>query len=89
MEEFDEVIFDLIEEDEESEDDDFRLTEIYKLAVRLIKLLDGLKSQELKESASLMLIREIIGDDPLLIGLTSKMILDMSFGFGEDEKYVS
>jgi hypothetical protein len=84
--EIDESIFEA--EDEES-DDDTKLAEIYRLAVRLIQLLDSVKSQELKESASLMLIREILNDDPLLLGLTSKMIQDLSFGLTEDENYVS
>jgi hypothetical protein len=86
--EIDESIFELLEEEEDS-DDDTKLAEIYKLAVRLIRLLDSVKSQELKEGASLMLIREILNDDPLLMGLTSKMIQDLSFGLTEDENYVS
>ncbi len=86
--EIDESIFELFE-DEEDSDDDTKLAEIYKLAVRLIRLLDSVKSQELKEGASLMLIREILNDDPLLMSLTSKMIQDLSFGLTEDENYVS
>jgi hypothetical protein len=84
--EIDESMF---ESDDEESDDDTKLAEIYRLAVRLIQLLDSVKSQELKESASLMLIREILNDDPLLLGLTSKMIQDLSFGLTEDENYVS
>ena len=87
--EIDESIFDIIEEEDEESDDDTKLAEIYRLAVRLIKLLDSVKSQELKEGASLMLIREILSDDPLLMGLASKMIQDLSFGLTEDENYVS
>ncbi len=86
--EIDDSIFELLEEEEDS-DDDTKLAEIYRLAVRLIRLLDSVKSQELKEGASLMLIREILNDDPLLMSLTSKMIQDLSFGLTEDENYVS
>ncbi|RLI83023.1 hypothetical protein DRP07_04170 [Archaeoglobales archaeon] len=86
--EIDESVFELLEDEEES-DDDTKLAEIYRLAVRLIRLLDSVKSQELKEGASLMLIREILNDDPLLMSLTSKMIQDISFGLTEDENYVS
>jgi len=86
--EIDDSMFEFIEDEEES-DDDTKLAEIYRLAVRLIRLLDSVKSQELKEGASLMLIREILNDDPLLLGLASKMIQDLSFGLTEDENYVS
>ena len=88
----DDFIFMFEEEDEFEEidmDDEAKLAEIYKLATRLIRLLDELKSYELKEAASLMLIKEIIGDDRLLLGLASKMLQDISFGFEEDESYVS
>jgi len=88
----DDFIFMFEEEDEFEEidmDDEAKLAEIYKLATKLIKLLDELKSYELKEAASLMLIKEIIGDDRLLLGLASKMLQDISFGFEEDESYVS
>ena len=88
----DDFIFMFDEEDEFEEidmDDEAKLAEIYKLATRLIKLLDELKSYELKEAASLMLIKEIIGDDRLLLGLASKMLQDISFGFEDDESYVS
>ncbi len=90
MEEFEEIF--LIEEEEEEEidgEDEAKLAEIYKLANKLIKLLEDLKSYELKEAASLMLIREIIGEDKLLLGLASKMLQDISFGFEDDESYVS
>jgi len=90
MDDLEEVIFDLIEEEPEvEEDDEIKLAEIYRLATKLIKLLEDLKSHELKESASLMLIKEIIGEDRVLVGLASKMLQDMSLGFEEDEKYVS
>ncbi len=90
MEEFEEIF--LIEEEEEEEidgEDEAKLAEIYRLASKLIKLLEDLKSYELKEAASLMLIREIIGEDKLLLGLASKMLQDISFGFDDDESYVS
>jgi len=81
----DDFIF-MFEEDEFEEVD---MDDEAKLAEMLIKLLDELKSYELKEAASLMLIKEIIGDDRLLLGLASKMLQDISFGFEEDESYVS
>ncbi len=87
MDEFDYIIFD-DDEEEIDEDDEFKLAEIYKLATKLIRLLDELKSNELREAASLMLIREIVGDDRVLLGLASKMLQDISFGV-EDEDYVS
>ncbi len=90
MEDIEEIIF--IEDEEEDEidlEDEAKLAEIYKLANKLIRLLDELKSYELKEAASLMLIKEIIGDDKLLLGLASKMLQDISLGFEDDESYVS
>lgn len=90
MEDIEEIF--LIEEEEEEEidtEDEIKLAEIYKLANKLIKLLDELKSYELKEAASLMLIKEIIGDDKLLLGLASKMLQDISLGFEDDDSYVS
>ncbi|AGK60514.1 hypothetical protein Asulf_00491 [Archaeoglobus sulfaticallidus PM70-1] len=90
--EFDDEIFEIIDEDIEDiedVDDDTKLAEIYKLAVKLIKLLDSIKSQELREGAFLLLIKEILNDDPLLMGLTSKMIQDLAFGISENENYVS
>ncbi|MEM3796043.1 MAG: hypothetical protein QXJ98_02055, partial [Archaeoglobaceae archaeon] len=82
--------FDFVDEEEEeiSGEDIEKLTEIYKLAIRLLKLLEDLKSVELKESASLMLIRELVGDDKVLIGLASKMLQDITLGY-EGENYVS
>ncbi|MFN3383280.1 MAG: hypothetical protein ACK401_00105 [Archaeoglobaceae archaeon] len=82
--------FDLIEEEDEEicGEDSEKLTEIYKLAIKLLRLLEDLKSVELKESTSLMLIRELVGDDKVLIGLASKMLQDISLGY-EGENYVS
>ncbi len=88
MDEFEYMLIE--DEDEEIEgEDEVKLAEIYKLATKLLKLLDEIKSVELKESASLMLIKELIGDDKVLLGLASKMLQDMSFGFDDDESYVS
>lgn len=88
MDEFEYILMEDDEEEVEGEDD-VKLAEIYKLASRLLALLEGIKSFELKESASLMLIREIVGDDKVLMGLATKMLQDMSFGFEDDESYVS
>ncbi len=87
----DEFEYILIEEDDEelSSDDEVKLAEIYKLASRLLKILDEIGSFELKESASLMLIKEIVGNDRILVGLATKMLQDMAFGFDDDESYVS
>jgi len=88
MDEFEYMIIE--DEDEEVEgEDDVKLAEIYKLASKLLKLLDEIKSFELKESASLMLIKEIVGEDKVLVGLATKMLQDMSYGFEDDESYVS
>ncbi|AEA47299.1 hypothetical protein [Archaeoglobus veneficus] len=88
---FEEIIAEIIEEedDEFEGDEEAKLAEIYRLASRLVKLLEELKSYELREAASLMLIKEIVRDDRILVGLATKMLQDMSFGFDEDEKYVS
>jgi hypothetical protein len=91
MDEFEELIMDLFEEEEEEEigeDDEIRLAEIFKTANRLVKLLEELRSYELKESASLMLIREIVGDDKLLLGLATKMLQDITYG-SDEKPYVS
>ncbi len=87
----DEFEYILIEEDDEdvSGDDEVKLAEIYRLASKLLKILDEIGSFELKESASLMLIKEIVGDDRILMGLATKMLQDMAFGFDDDESYVS
>jgi len=84
-------IVDMVEEEEEEveEEEDVKLAEIYRLASKLVKILEGLKSYELKEAASLMLIKEIVSEDKVLVGLATKMLQDMNFGFDEDEKYVS
>jgi len=90
MEDIEEILFIENEEEEEIDvEDEVKLAEIYRLANKLIRLLDELKSYELKEAASLMLIKEIIGDDRLLLGLASKMLQDISLGFEDDESYVS
>ena len=91
MDEFEELILDLLEEEEEEEigeDDEIRLAEIFKTANKLVKLLEELRSYELKESASLMLIREIVGDDKLLLGLATKMLQDITYG-SDEKPYVS
>ncbi len=89
MEEFDEVVF--LEEDEEEidEEDEVKLAEIYKLSNKLFKLLDDLKSHELREATALMIIRELVEDDKLLLGLATKMLQDIAYGFDDDESYVS
>ncbi len=89
MEEFEEIIEIELDEEEFEGEDDIRLTEIYKLAVKLIEHLDRLRSQELKEATSLMIIREILADDKILIGLAGKMIQDLSLGFEDDPTYSS
>ena len=91
MDEFEEILLDLVEEEEEEfeGEDDAKLAEIFRLANKLIKLLEEIKSHELRESASLMLIKEIVGEDKLLLGLASKMLQDITFSRSDDEKYVS
>ena len=90
MEDFEELFIIEEEEDEEIDsEDEVKLAEIYKLVNKLIKLLENLKSYELKEAASLMVIKEIVGEDRLLLGLASKMLQDISLGFDDDESYVS
>ncbi len=80
--------FDFLDEEEEEVvegEDGVKLAEIYKLTMKLLRLLEDLKSVELKESASLMLIRELVGEDRVLLGLASKMLQDISLGYdGED-----
>ncbi|MCS7130820.1 MAG: hypothetical protein NZ872_05320 [Archaeoglobaceae archaeon] len=83
--------FDFLDEEEEEiveGEDGVKLAEIYKLTMKLIRLLEDLKSVELKESASLMLIRELIGEDKVLLGLASKMLQDISLR-SDGEDYVS
>ncbi|AKG91158.1 hypothetical protein GAH_01554 [Geoglobus ahangari] len=89
MEEFEEIIEIEFDDEEFEGEDDIRLTEIYKLAVKLLEHLDRLKSQELKEATSLMIIRELLSDDRVLIGLASKMIQDLSLGYEDDPTYSS
>ncbi|RLI73672.1 hypothetical protein DRO97_07010 [Archaeoglobales archaeon] len=91
MDEFEEILIDIIDEEEEEieGEDDIKLAEIFKLANKLIRLLEDIRSHELRESASLMLIKEIVGEDKLLLGLASKMLQDITFNYNDDEKYVS
>ncbi len=90
MEEFIEEIIEVELDEEEFEvEDDIRLAEIYKLTVKLIEHLDRLKSQELKEATSLMIIRELISDDKVLRGLATKMLQDLSYGYDDDPTYSS
>lgn len=86
---FEEIIDALDEDIELEEEDELKLAEIYRLASKLVNLLEGVDSHELKESASLMLIREIVSDDKLLMGLASKMLQDIHYGFDENENYSS
>jgi hypothetical protein len=89
MEDFDDMV--IFEEDEEELDaeDEVKLAEIYKLSNKLFKLLEDLKSHELREATALMIIRELVEDDKLLLGLASKMLSDLIYGFEDDESYVS
>ncbi|MDI9642128.1 MAG: hypothetical protein QXF06_04880 [Archaeoglobaceae archaeon] len=83
--------FDFLDEEEDEVvegEDGVKLAEIYKLTMKLLRLLEDLKSVELKESTSLMLIRELIGEDKVLLGLASKMLQDISLRF-DGEDYVS
>lgn len=84
MEEFDFID----EEDEIEEEDEVKLAEIYKLSNKLFKLLNDLNSHELREATALMIIRELVEEDRLLLGLATKMLQDISYGF-EDDSYVS
>ncbi|MET1123999.1 MAG: hypothetical protein ABWW66_01890 [Archaeoglobaceae archaeon] len=70
-------------------DDEVKLARIYELTNKLISLLDELKSFELREAAALMIIRELVEDDKILLGLATKMLQDLSYGFENDESYVS
>ncbi len=89
MDEFEEIMEIEIDEEEFDEEDDARLAEIYSLAVKLLEHLDRLRSQELKEATSLMIIREILADDEILIGLATKMLQDLILGYEDDPKYSS
>ncbi len=81
-----EIISELIEEEEEIEEEE-ALAEIFKLANKLVKLLNEIKSYEIREAASLTLIKELVEDDEVLRGLATKMLQDMSYGVEDD--YVS
>ncbi len=89
MDEFDVDVFLEDEDPDIDSDDEVKLAEIYKLANRLIRLLEGIKSFELRGAAALMLIRELVENDRVLMGLAAKMLQDMSYGFEDDESYVS
>ena len=86
MEEFDEISYD---DEEIDEEDEMKLAEIYKISNKLFRLLEELKSQELREATALMIIRELVEDDRLLLGLATKMLQDISYGFEDDASYVS
>lgn len=88
MEDLDIIIEDEFE-DEIDKDDEAKLAEIYRLSNKLFRLLEDLKSHELREATALMIIRELVEDDKLLLGLASKMLQDIAYGFEEDENYVS
>ncbi len=81
-----EILSELIEEEEEIEEEE-ALAEIFKLANKLVKLLNEIKSYEIREAASLTLIKELVEDDEVLRGLATKMLQDMSYGVEDD--YVS
>ncbi len=82
-----EIISELIEEEEEIEGEEEVLAEVFKLANKLVKLLNEIKSYEIREAASLTLIKELVEDDEILKGLATKMLQDMSYGAEDD--YVS
>ncbi len=81
-----EILSELIEEEEEIEEEE-ALAEIFKLANKLVKLLNEIKSYEIREAASLTLIKELVEEDEVLRGLATKMLQDMSYGVEDD--YVS
>ncbi len=83
------LLAELVEEEEEEVEEDEALAEVFRLANRLIKLLNEIKSYEIREAASLTLIKELVGDDEVLRGLATKMLQDMSYGMDDDESYVS
>ena len=89
FEEFEEYMEIYEVEDEEFEEDDERLAEIYRLFVKLLNQLESLKSFELKEAASLMMIKELVSDDRVLAGLATKMLQDMIYNLDEDSSYSS
>ncbi len=81
-----ELISELIEEEEELGEEE-ALAEVFKLANKLIKLLNEIKSYEIKEAASLTIIKELVEDDEILKGLATKMLQDMSYGM--EDNYMS
>ncbi len=89
MEDIEDIIFEEEIEDDIDRDDEEKLAEIYKLSNKLFKLLENLKSRELREATALMIIRELVEEDKLLLGLASKMLQDIAYGFENDESYVS
>ncbi|ADC64794.1 conserved hypothetical protein [Ferroglobus placidus DSM 10642] len=89
MDEFEEYIEIYEVEEDEFEEDDERLAEIYRLFVKLLNQLENLKSFELKEAASLMMIKELVNDDKVLAGLATKMLQDMIYNLDEDSTYSS
>ncbi|WP_290899815.1 hypothetical protein [Ferroglobus sp.] len=89
MDEFEEYIEIYEVEEDEFEEDDERLAEIYRLFVKLLNQLENLKSFELKEAASLMMIKELVNDDKVLAGLATKMLQDMIYNLDEDASYSS
>lgn len=86
MDEFDEYMV-CDEEVEVEGEDELKLAEVYKLAEKLIKALEEIKSFELREAAALMLIKELVSEDKVLLGLATKMLQDICYGF--EDKYVS
>ncbi len=82
------IILELAEDEEEIEEDEV-LAEIFKLANKLVKMLGEIKSYEIREAASLTLIRELVENDDVLKGLATKMLQDMCYCMDDDESYVS
>ena len=83
-----EILLELAEDEEEIEEDEV-LAEIFKLANKLVKMLGEIKSYEIREAASLTLIRELVENDDVLKGLATKMLQDMCYSMDDDESYVS
>ena len=82
-----EILLELAEDEEVEEDE--ALAEIFKLANKLVKMLGEIKSYEIREAASLTLIRELVENDDVLKGLATKMLQDMCYSMDDDESYVS
>ncbi|RUM34273.1 MAG: hypothetical protein DSY33_02605 [Archaeoglobus sp.] len=87
LEDIEDIIMETVDEEDVEEDE--ALAEILKLANKLVKLLDGVKSYEIREAASLTLIKELVQNDEVLRGLATKMLQDMCYGMDDDENYVS